>query len=75
MQVLDEAGSFNAQELSLVCWSLVKLGHQPPVELVTSLLSEGLELQGGLAGQSVMLLMVALVKWDYPQLKEGGKFR
>jgi hypothetical protein len=75
LQALSESGSFNAQELSLVCWALARLGHTPPVSWVVSLLSDGLELQGGLAGQSVVLLMQALVRWDLPQLKEAGKYR
>jgi hypothetical protein len=75
LQALNESGSFNAQELSLVCWALARLGHTPPVSWVVSLLSDGLELQGGLAGQSVVLLLQALVRWDLPELKEAGKYR
>lgn len=58
-----------------MCWSLAKLGHRPPVGWVARLLSDGLELQGGLAGQPLVMLMTALVKWDMPELKEGGKLR
>jgi hypothetical protein len=75
LQALSESGSFNAQELSLICWALARLGHRPPVGWLVALLRDGLELQGGLAGQSVVLLMQALVVWDLPELKEGGKYR
>jgi hypothetical protein len=75
VQALSESGSFNAQELSLVCWALARLGHSPPVPWLVALLADGLELQGGLGGQSVVLLMQALAKWDLRELKEAGKHR
>ncbi len=74
-QALHEAGSFNAQELSLIFWAMAKLQHTPPTAWVARLLREGLELAGGLQAQSLVLLMGALTHWQLPQMHAKGHYK
>jgi hypothetical protein len=72
---MHESGSFNAQELSIIFWSLGKLRHTPPAPWVAGLLREGLEVAGGLQAQSLVLLLGALMRWDLPQMYIAGHYR
>jgi hypothetical protein len=75
MQAMHESGSFNAQELSVIFWSLAKLQHTPPARWVAALLREGLEVAGGLQAQSLVLLLGSLTRWDLPQMQTAGHYR
>jgi hypothetical protein len=74
-QAMHESGSFNAQELSIIFWSLAKLCHTPPAPWVAGLLREGLEVAGGLQAQSLVLLLGALTRWHLPQGHTAGHYR
>lgn len=75
LQALNESSSFNAQELSVLCWGMAKLHHTPPADWVAALLRDGLEVHHDVTGQSVVLLMWALAKWRLPDIRENGKYR
>lgn len=74
-QAMHESGSFNAQELSIIFWSLTKLRHTPPARWVAALLREGLEVPGGLQAQSLVLLLGSLTRWELPQMQTAGHYR
>lgn len=74
-QAIQESGSFNAQELSIIFWSLAKLQHEPPAPWVARLLREGLEVAGGMTALSLVLLLGSLTRWALPEMHTAGHYR
>lgn len=74
-QAIHESGSFNAQELSIIFWSLAKLQHAPPAKWVAHLLREGLEVAGGMQAQSLVLLLGSVTRWNLPEMHTAGHYR
>ena len=74
-QALHESVSFNAQELSIIFWSLAKLQHTPPASWVARLLREGLEVAGGMQALSLVLLLGSLTRWHLPEMHVAGHYR